>query len=813
MKKTVLLKYKLVLIFSFLVSFAIAQTQCGVDTVNYTYFKTTQFRGVSLNASTSGNSFAQWFPAPQAITIEGFDFYAWQSVGTNAVVALTCNIYRSGADSLPIGAPLRSVTVNVDSTFGSGQLTTLLKKAVFSSAITVTTPYIITVENSTATNVSVLANDYAATSPNGRSEWLSSVRIGANYIRSYSINVGGIAFNADFIFRPYVKYTLTSDFSFVGCNSTGNTINFTNKSSDIINSPFYNRYAFYNITQFCFLWDYGDTTGQSYAINGSHKYNYKVDHDVSLKDTLYGWFVGCSDKKTKTVFATPDKPTAHNTGPVCSGDSVHLYVDTLPGTTYVWGGPKGFTSNSSDTTFYNIDTALNGTYGVVAIKNGCPSQAGVTQLLINQTPQTPVASNNGSKCVGDTSIFTATSSTAPINYFWSGPNGFMEQSYTFSFNGVDTTLRGKYIVYVDDGLCKSLTDTVDLYVYPPPQPPVVTATRTTVCEKDTLFLIGNSVAGAVLSWQGPKGFKSSTTNPVLLNASMDNAGTYKAFVIIGSCSSAADSVTVDVNPSPTISVLTPTTNTFCNGDSVTIDAQVITGLSLQWQKDSIDIPNAKGTNYTAKTTGNYRVVAVNSFMCADTSSDIGIIVKPLPTFTQHPTTKLVRNGWDANFTAFSPELGVSYQWQEDKGSGFVNLTNTLPYAGVNTSSLTIIAANTTFNTYQYRCLATLAGCETLSDAGVLTINISVGEVNKTNELKLYPNPASSILTVDFQLDKPQQITYTIVDVLGKLYIEPTTFTAGSQQQHTISVAQLAKGIYFLKLEADGIEKATRFVIE
>ena len=95
MKKTILLKYKLALMFSFIVSIAIAQTQCGVDTVNYTYFKTTQFRGVSLNASSSGNSFAQWFPAPQAITIEGFDFYAWQSEGTNAIVSLTCNIYRA----------------------------------------------------------------------------------------------------------------------------------------------------------------------------------------------------------------------------------------------------------------------------------------------------------------------------------------------------------------------------------------------------------------------------------------------------------------------------------------------------------------------------------------------------------------------------------------------------------------------------------------------------------------------------------------------------------------------------------------------
>ena len=55
---------------------------CGVDTLYYTYNKTTAFNAISLNASTSGNAFAQWYPAPNAITVAGFDFFAWQSSTT-----------------------------------------------------------------------------------------------------------------------------------------------------------------------------------------------------------------------------------------------------------------------------------------------------------------------------------------------------------------------------------------------------------------------------------------------------------------------------------------------------------------------------------------------------------------------------------------------------------------------------------------------------------------------------------------------------------------------------------------------------------
>lgn len=813
MKKSILLRCKLALLFVFITNSLLSQTQCGVDTVNYTYLKTSQFRGVTLNAASSGNAFAQWFPAPQAITIEGFDFYAWQSAGTNAKVDLTCNLYRAGNDSMPTGPALRSVTVTVDSSFGSGQLTTLIKHAVFTTAIQMTSAYVITVENATSTSVSVLSNDYAATNPNGRSEWLSSVRIGANYNRSYDINVGGIPFNADFIFRPYVKYTLTADFVFAGCNAGGNTINFNNKSSSVINSPFYNRYAFYNITQFCFRWDYGDTSGSSYAINGNHKYNYKVQHDVTLKDTLYGWFKGCSDSKTKTVYANPNPPVVHNTGPVCSGDSVKLYVDTVPDTEYLWGGPNGFTAKITDTTLVNTVATQSGTYAVIAYKNGCPSNPQNMALQINQSPAKPVASNNGSKCVGDTSVFTATSSTAGVNYTWTGPNGFSSASSAFSFNNVDTTLRGEYIVYVEDALCKSVPDTVDLYVYPPPQPPIVSAINKAVCEQDSLHLKGASVAGAVLSWTGPNGFNSFDTDPVIAAAALTDAGVYKAHVIIGSCSSTSDSVNITVNPKPSVSIASNGATTFCNGDSVAIDATVLATTTYQWQKNNINMPPAIGKSFVAKASGKYRVIVTNAFMCRDTSTEETVIVKPLPTITQHPTPQLARDGWDVGFDITSPETGVTYQWQEDRGTGFFDLSNVTPYSGVQTNSLAIKGVDDGYHNFQYRCVVSLAGCETTSSIGVITINISVGEIAKDINLKLYPNPTSSLLSLDINLDKPQQVSYSVTDVLGKEHIAPVKFMADGIQHHKVDVSTLSKGVYFLKLQTTDSERTIRFVVE
>lgn len=812
MKKPILLKYKLALLFIISISFVNAQTNCGVDTVNYTYFKTSTFRPVSLNASSSGNAFAQWFPAPQSITIEGFDFYAWQSANTQDTVLLTCNLYRAGADSLPTGAPLRTVTVKVDSTFGSGQITTLIKRAVFSTAVTVNFAYILTVENVTSTNVSVLANDYTATNPNGRGEWLSSVRIGPNYNRSYDINVGGITFDADFIFRPHVKYTINTDFSFVGCNSGGNTINFTNNASSVFSSPFYNRYAFYNIQRFCHRWNYGDSPSSTLSINGTKKYNIKAQYDVVLYDTLYGWFKGCADSMKKTVYATPNPPKVNNNSPICSGDSLKLSIETDSNTTYVWSSQKGLIANTTDTVIINSDTSLNGLYFIAAIKNGCPSPQTSTAVSISQIPEQPIASNDGAKCVGDNSKFKITSPNATLTYHWSGPNGFNSNATTFDFTNVDTTLRGDYIVFVDDGFCQSKPDTVNLFIYPPPQPPVITAIKDTVCENDTLFLIGNSVAGAVFNWKGPNGYFSTATNPKINNSSNANAGLYTASVVIGSCTSTSDSVYIEVNPTPTATISTNNT-TFCMGDSTTIAATASTGLSYQWQKDSVDIPNAFSENYTAKATGNYRVKVTNMFMCSDISQNEAITVKPLPTISLQPKTELAKKDWDVTFVVNSPDVGVNYQWQEDKGSGFVDLSNTTTYTGVTTNTLTVNNVDDNFNQYKYRCKLNLVGCETISSDGVLTINVNIITPNAAKSIKLYPNPTNSVLNIDLALDNLQEVSYTIVDILGKEYTMPQTFMANSQQQHTVNVSQLPKGVYFIKLKAGDIEKVARFIVE
>lgn len=70
----------------------------------------------------------------------------------------------------------------------------------------------------------------------------------------------------------------------------------------------------------------------------------------------------------------------------------------------------------------------------------------------------------------------------------------------------------------------------------------------------------------------------------------------------------------------------------------------------------------------------------------------------------------------------TPTATISYQWQEDSGAGFANITDAGVYSGATTDTLAI-SDNTGLDTYQYRVLVSAAdtGAATLtSDAATLT---------------------------------------------------------------------------------------------
>lgn len=143
---------------------------------------------------------------------------------------------------------------------------------------------------------------------------------------------------------------------------------------------------------------------------------------------------------------------------------------------------------------------------------------------------------------------------------------------------------------------------------------------------------------------------------------------------------------------------------------------------------------------------------------------------------------------------------ISYQWQENKGSGFVNLSNGVNYLGVNASVLSVLGANQSFNNRTYRCVLTIADlCPSTTDAAKLEWPVSVTDISKDRNFYIFPNPASSDITISTTAIAGTD--FFITDQVGRKII--VSKTIGSQTN--ISIQALPAGVYFLHAQNEAIK--------
>ena len=171
---------------------------------------------------------------------------------------------------------------------------------------------------------------------------------------------------------------------------------------------------------------------------------------------------GCTSTNeftTVLVNAVPLAPIVSNNGPVCEANQLALSASTIPGATYNWTGPNGFTSTlQNPIVSTNVTNNMAGNYNVTASLNGCTSANESTIVLVNPVPLAPVISNNGPITEGDTLVLSA-STINGASYSWFGPNGFSssQQSPTVITN-VSLAMWGNYFVSVTVNGCTSVLD-------------------------------------------------------------------------------------------------------------------------------------------------------------------------------------------------------------------------------------------------------------------------------------------------------------------------------------------------------------------
>jgi len=270
---------------------ALQRTSLATDTIQYLIYKASGLQTLNINNATSANSISQYFDAPGNVSISGVDFYAFKIDLTRGLTQnMNVSVYLAGIDSLPIGSPLVTTTVVVDTAFGGGNLDVLKKRAVFETPVMVSAPFTIVINNNSTNGVAMVSNNY--NSADGNQEWLCGLNIVGSWLNSYDVNIGGIPFDADFLIEPHVSYNFTADFSMSPpSNSGNNTVEVSSNSAtdSFIENQMYNVAGAVGQSQLSYTFNFGDDSEPVIGPVASHTYANNNSQNITLTDSIFGW--------------------------------------------------------------------------------------------------------------------------------------------------------------------------------------------------------------------------------------------------------------------------------------------------------------------------------------------------------------------------------------------------------------------------------------------------------------------------------------------------------------------------------------------
>jgi hypothetical protein len=101
---------------------------------------------------------------------------------------------------------------------------------------------------------------------------------------------------------------------------------------------------------------------------------------------------------------------------------------------------------------------------------------------------------------------------------------------------------------------------------------------------------------------------------------------------------------------------------------------------------------------------------------------------------------------------------------------------------------------------------------------MLTLSVSactgIDQVINTGGYSIYPNPTSGRLTIKAGVTKNTLINAEVLDATGKLVLKQNLSFNASENTQSINIANLANGLYFIKLtNSENVTETIRIVKE
>ena len=396
--------------------------------------------------------------------------------------------------------------------------------------------------------------------------------------------------------------------------------------------------------------------------------------------------------------------TAGSNSPLCAGGNLLLTASTVPGASYAWTGPAGFTSLLQNPTISNVGVNRTGTYTVTASVNGCSTSSSVA-VTVNAPPAASINPGFGNICSGQSITLNASGGTS---YLWSPATGL--SSATVANPVASPTTSTIYTVTVTNVAgCQS---TAQVTVNVRATPVLTVSADRTICAGSSTTL---SASGAQnYTWSPSTGLNNPRSSTPIASPTVTT--TYTVTGDNGGCT-ATGSVTVTVEPLPTPSA--GPDRVLCSGQSAQLGSAPVAGLVYSWSPSTgLSSTTSSQPTITLTNTGNgnaprtttYTLTAVSPTGCVG-SSTVRVTVSPAVVANAGPAQAFCSGG-SAPLGGAAAMGGVSYSWTPSTG-----------LANPNAAQTTVTLTNTTSApvTITYTLTASNNGCSNTSTVAV-TVN-------------------------------------------------------------------------------------------
>lgn len=357
----------------------VQNVSCGTDTIVYPYFKESKlttsdtFRTDFMNETTSASS--QTYLLNDSVMVHGIQFYG--SSNQNGAVTNSSTLVR--AYLYTVNGTYQPMTKidSADVTIGPYDY----YEAIFTTPRAVAQNFAVAVMSVTNDTLITILNN--AGSPGNATNYGEGLGYRL-YLGTWYPAAVGFGQDMEYLIFPIVSYDVDAQFTMVNDSAcAGESLTFTNTSSPLLSSRVFNINVFndyWNLatSDSTFFWNYGETSGVTYSMNGSHTYSAGATRQVSLGAVMGGYYTGCFDSSAQMIEVI-NNPVADFTFSGMNEPQIDFFNASYAADSYMWNFGDGSTSMAEDTV--HTYTA-NGSYTVtlIAYSDFCGSDT-VTQTI------------------------------------------------------------------------------------------------------------------------------------------------------------------------------------------------------------------------------------------------------------------------------------------------------------------------------------------------------------------------------------------------------------------------------------------------